>query len=152
MENKKQPTSEAEENDFFDNKLLSFVSKSSISSRIATVTPTGAPHISSTGFIHQDDRLYIPSLVDTKKIEHLQNNSSVAFEIDISESTVDNVSLRGIIVEGKANLLFEPSLFEDIISLYYQKYSISETDFRRNIMTTDNSLLIEVVPSRIKKI
>ena len=152
MEDKNQPKSGSEEKDLLDNNLLTFVSKSSISSRIATVTPSGAPHISSTGFINQDDRLYIPSLVDTKKIEHLQNNSSVAFEIDISESTVDDVSLRGIIVEGKANLLYEPSFFEEIISLYYQKYSISENDFRRNIMTTDNSLLIEVVPSKIKKI
>jgi nitroimidazol reductase NimA-like FMN-containing flavoprotein (pyridoxamine 5'-phosphate oxidase superfamily) len=152
MENKNQPTSETEENDLLDNYLLNVVSKSSISSRIATVTPSGAPHISSTGFINQDDRLYIPSLVDTKKIEHLQNNNSVAFEIDISESTINDVSLRGVIVEGKANLLYDPSLFKKIISLYYQKYSISENDFRRNIMTTDNSLLIEVVPSKIKKI
>jgi nitroimidazol reductase NimA-like FMN-containing flavoprotein (pyridoxamine 5'-phosphate oxidase superfamily) len=152
MENKNQSTSGTEENDHIDNDLLSFASKSSISSRIATVTPSGAPYISSTGFIHKDDRLYIPSLVDTKKIEHLQNNNSVAFEIDISESTIDNFSLRGIIVEGKANLLFESSLFENIISLYYQKYSISENDFRRNIMNAENSLLIEVVPSKIKKI
>ena len=68
MENKNKHTSEAKENELLDNNLLSFVSKSSISSRIATVTPSGAPHISSTGFINQDDRLYIPSLVDTKKI------------------------------------------------------------------------------------
>lgn len=151
MENKNPPF-EVEGNDHLDNELLNFASESSISSRIATVTPSGAPHISSTGFIHQDDRLYIPSLIETKKIEHLQNNDSVAFEIDISESTINDVSLRGIIVEGKANLLYESSLFEEIISQYYKKYSILETDFRRNIMTTDNSLLIEVIPFKIKKI
>ena len=152
MDNEQRPFFEDEDFSSFDKELLSFASKSSISSRIVTVTPSGAPYISSTGFIHQDDRLYIPSLIETKKIENLNNNNSVAFEIDISESVVDNISLRGIIIEGKASLVYEPSFFKEIISLYYEKYSISETDFRRNIMTTDNSLLIEVSPSTIKKI
>ncbi len=95
-----------------DQEMIDFLSESNLA-RIATVKPSGAPHVSPVWYLWENNQLFIAIPRNSVKTRNIKKNNKVAVTID------SNIGPKGIIIEGTAEL---EELGEEIELRLIQRY------------------------------
>jgi PPOX class probable F420-dependent enzyme len=93
-------------------EMIDFLSESNLA-RIATVKPSGAPHVSPVWYLWENNQLFIAIPRNSVKTRNIKKNNKVAVTID------SNIGPKGIIIEGTAEL---EELGEEIELRLIQRY------------------------------
>lgn len=100
--------------------------------RMATTGPDNLPYITPVNYVYMDDSIYIHTGFSGRKIENLNFNPVVCFEISspgnlyVSEKAC-GFSMRywSIIIEGKASFINDIALKREVIDALMDKYSMN---------------------------
>ncbi len=102
---------------------------------LATVRPSGRPHLAPLWFIWLDEKIYIATGSETRKYDNLRHNQSVALALPDP--------MQVIIIEGTAYFP-DYRVTDQLAEHFYNKY---EWDFRHD--DTAGWKLVEITPRRI---
>jgi PPOX class probable F420-dependent enzyme len=72
-----------------------FLAERGILCRIATVQPSGAPHVTPVWFIHEDGRVYVTPRAESSWLGHLRRDPRVALTIDEEAAPYRKVTIEG---------------------------------------------------------
>jgi len=88
--------------------------------RVATRSRAGTPHVVPVCHVFDGDTLYFGSDGTARKIKHLRDNSQIAVTVDLysDEWSV----LRGVMLQGTAELIERGPRFRKIQRLLYEKF------------------------------
>lgn len=75
--------------------------------RVATNSSDGYPHNVPVGYQYQDGMLYFPSDKDSKKTANMRHDPKVCCLIDEGEAGRDYQMLKGVMVQGEAEIFGE---------------------------------------------
>ncbi len=93
-------------------EMIDFLSESNLA-RIATVKPSGAPHVSPVWYLWENNQLLIAIPRSSVKTRNIKINNKVAVTID------SNIGPKGVIIEGTAEI---EELDEEIELRIIQRY------------------------------
>jgi PPOX class probable F420-dependent enzyme len=84
-------------------EAIDFLSVGSRTGRLATASPTGAPHVAPVWFLVDGEDLVFTTGEETVKGRNLRANPRVALMVDVSEYPYDFVVVRGTVtLDGHA--------------------------------------------------
>jgi PPOX class probable F420-dependent enzyme len=92
--------------------------------RIATVTPTGAPHVTPIWFLYEDGTVFVTPRAESSWLENLRREPRVAITIDEEPSPY-----RKITIEGTAEIRHEvgsDDAWRDLYRRIAKKYTSPE--------------------------
>jgi nitroimidazol reductase NimA-like FMN-containing flavoprotein (pyridoxamine 5'-phosphate oxidase superfamily) len=84
----------------------------------------GEPHIIPLGFVYEKGQIAFHSCIKGTKMEALQTNPRVCFEVD--ETISDTSMYKSVILHGYARILSEPSEMIPWLQLHIDKYRVPE--------------------------
>lgn len=90
--------------------------------RLATVSTDGTPHVVPVCYIYHGGKLIVATDYGTKKYRNVLANDRVAFVVDVYRPN------RGILVQGKAQILETGPGFREVYRLFYKKFSWVRAD------------------------
>ena len=79
-----------------------FLQEPGILCRIATIQPSGAPHVTPIWYIFEDGRIYLTPRAESAWLSHIRADNRVALTIDDQEHPYKKVT-----VEGLADLAYD---------------------------------------------
>ncbi len=116
---------------------------------VATVDPTGAPHVVPLWFVWPEDAIYVSTRLSSRTWANASADPRVALTVDIGRSWVE---LAGIVVRGTAELLphDHPSMRAPI-SAWHDKYRslLAADGFARFAEEVEALAFLRIVPERI---
>jgi general stress protein 26 len=117
-----------------------------ILARMATADlSTGQPHVVPVWFEWGEGSLWISAFRSTRKIKTLMKNPLVSIVIDTEENS------RGILFEGRADIVTEPTIVRDRSTSIYTRYlgpdGVLAPDPQSWIVDPEN-LIIRLTPTR----
>jgi PPOX class F420-dependent enzyme/OxyR family protein len=86
--------------------------------RLATVSRDGMPHVVPVCYLYHAGDLLIAIDYETKKYRNLRADDRAAFVVDVYKPTI-----RGILVQGKAEILERGSVFQEAYGLFHRRFS-----------------------------
>lgn len=88
--------------------------------RLGTANPrTMQPHVVPVWFEWDGEAMWVSAFSSTRKMRDLEANRRISILIDVAE---DDGSARGILFEGKAEIISEPALVAPRSISIYQRY------------------------------
>lgn len=113
--------------------------------RLATIDPSGNPHIVPVWYMYDNNKFYIGTNTKTKKAKNIKNNSKVSFCIDIGIKSPDIIGMMGI---GRAKLILKTervnALAEKILLRYFK--NLKNQSAQQLLNQTD--CIIEIIPKK----
>ncbi len=106
---------------------------------IATVKPSGKPHVVPVLALYYDGKLYFSADRNSAKVKNILNNNNVA--------TITADSYKAVVIEGKARLLGENEVANRIAELFQEKHPWKPRFERKS-----NQVLVEITPENIMKV
>lgn len=88
--------------------------------RVATAGSSGVPHVVPVVHVVADGKVCFASGSKAKKVEHLRENPHAAVTIDLYAEDWSN--LKGVMVQGSAELIERGPRFRKLRRLLYDKY------------------------------
>ena len=114
--------------------------------RLATIDPSGNPHIVPVWYMYDDDKFYVGTNTKTRKAKNIKKNSKVSFCIDIGIKSPDIVGTMGV---GRAKLILKKDrvklLAEKILLRYFK--NLKNQSAQQLLNQTD--CIIEITPKNI---
>ena len=114
--------------------------------RLATIDPSGNPHIVPVWYMYYNDKFYVGTNTKTRKAKNIKENSKVSFCIDIGIRSPDIV---GMMVIGRAKLILKTdrvkSLAEKILLRYFK--NLKNQSAQQLLSQTD--CIVEITPKKI---
>jgi PPOX class probable F420-dependent enzyme len=114
------------------------------SSNVATIGPDGSPHVVPICHVLANGRLYFGTGRNSLKVRHLRANPAIAVSVDVYAE--DWSLLKGVMIQGTAELIGRGPRFREIRDLLYRKYQQYPSDAP---LSERDSVMIEVVPRRV---
>ena len=120
--------------------------------RLATANPkTLQPHVVPVWFWWDGDSIWISAFNSTRKVKDLQKNLRCAVLI---EPPVETPGLRGILFEGKAELIaFPDPRVAELSSTIYKRYvgeeGVKDPEVQSWMVDPENTL-VHLVPEKIR--
>lgn len=114
--------------------------------RLATIDPSGNPHIVPVWYMYDNNKFYIGTNTKTRKAKNIKANSKVSFCIDIGIKSPDIVGMMGV---GRARLILRidrVNLLAEKILLRYFK-NLKNQSAQQLLDQTD--CIIEITPKKI---
>jgi len=104
--------------------------------RLATVGAAGTPYVIPVHYVYCNQKIYIHGLIRGLKIDNINSNPNVCFEIDKFEQLIYpeekspcdvNTQYRSVIITGTAKMVddADEKLKSDILNLIVEKYTPS---------------------------
>lgn len=84
--------------------------------RLATIDPSGNPHIVPVWYMYDDDKFYVGTNTKTRKAKNIKKNSKVSFCIDIGIKSPDIVGTMGV---GRAKLILKKDRVKLLVKKFY---------------------------------
>ena len=106
---------------------------------IATVKPSGKPHVVPVLALYYDGKVYFSADRDSVKVKNILSNNNVA--------TVTGDGYRTVVMEGKARILGEEEIANGIAELFQEKHP-----WRPRFERRSNQVLVEITPEKIMKV
>lgn len=106
-------------------QILRLLDRASVG-RIATISEDGYPYIVPMHFIHYGNKIYMHGLPKGKKVDNINHNPNVCFEVDEMLSLLDdgvkdpcdvNSEFNSVIIEGQAQIISD---FEEKSSALFE--------------------------------
>ena len=122
--------------------------------RLATLNDTGFPYITPVHFAYINGKIYIHGLIKGQKIENIQKNGKVCFEVErmgkllLADQPCDvNTEYASVIILGEAHLLNEERQKIEALNAIVAKYAPTLTGkaFPANMLAATSVIEITVV-------
>jgi general stress protein 26 len=114
--------------------------------RLATIDPSGNPHIVPVWYMYDNNKFYVGTNTKTRKAKNIKKNSKVSFCIDIGIKSPDIIGIMGI---GRAKLILKTErvnlLAEKILLRYFK--NLKNQSAQKLLNQTD--CIIEIIPKKI---
>ena len=111
--------------------------------RVATADARGVPHVVPICHLWERGRVYFGSARDSKKVHNLQRNTHIALVVD--DYTDVWAHLRGLLVQGQAQLLSHGPEFRRIRKLLYRKFPRYEEEAH---LEADDAAIVRIIPKK----
>ena len=96
--------------------------KSNEIGRLATISSNGTPHVVPVSYLFKDDAFLIAVDYGTRKLRNLRRNHRTALVVDRLRPN------RGIMIQGKAELIERGAEFRHAYSQFYRAFSWVRAD------------------------
>lgn len=122
--------------------------------RLATLNSNGFPYITPVHFIYSNKKIYIHGLLKGQKIDNIQNNPKVCFEIDkmekflLSEVPCDvNTEYVSVIIMGEAKILNNEDEKSEVLKKIVEKHvpSLVGREFPKNMLKATGVIEVSVI-------
>jgi len=114
--------------------------------RLATVSRNQMPQVTPVGFATDEERLYLTIQSTSQKAKNIKKNPRVAFVVDDWPSWKE---IRGVRINGKAELTSSGELHETGRDLIYEKYPRYEEDYGIREDGWSNHILV-ITPTKVR--
>ena len=112
--------------------------------RLATHSDQGRIHLVPVCYAYDGRDIFIGTSMDSKKVRNVKRNSSVAFVVDFYVE--DWSKLKGVMIQGKAEVVEGGRVFEEAKKLLYEKYPQYEASAP---IEEGQSVIIKITPEKI---
>ena len=113
---------------------------------LATIDPSGNPHIVPVWYMYDTGKFYVGTSTKTRKVKNIKKNSRVSFCIDIGIKSPNIVGIMGI---GRSTLILKTErvklLAEKILLRYFK--NLKNQSAQQLLNQTD--CIIEITPKKI---
>ena len=116
--------------------------------RLATVRPKGRPHVVPMWFSWDGEYVYMETLPNSVKARNLATNPNCALTIDLTQG---GLRFKGVILEGRADLLADPEFARAMVDRIFAKY-VGEEGLGTptlNQMRARDHVIIRLKPDRV---
>ena len=120
---------------------------------LATLSDNGFPYVTPVHFVYRQGEIYIHGLSKGQKIENIQRNSKVCFEVVsqgkflLADKPCDvNTEYKSVIINGEASLLSEKDKKIEALDAIVRKYvpNLAGKEFPSNMLAATGVIKIEV--------
>lgn len=124
-------------------RLWKFIERERVC-RVATVGDEGTPHLVPVCHAVIDDSICFGSGNDGRKVQNLRENDQIAVTIDLYAE--DWPELRGVMVQGRAEIVARGPRFRRVRAALYRKYPQYEAEAA---LDESDSVVVRVVPEHV---
>ena len=110
--------------------------------RVATADERGMPHVVPVCHLWERGCVYFGTARESKKVHNLQRNSQIALAVD--DYTDAWAHLRGLLLQGHAQLVSRGAQFRRIRKLLYQKFP----QYEKEAALEEDAIIVCFVPKR----
>ena len=128
-----------------ENRVQSFLATKEVVV-LATVQATGAPLAMPMWFLHDATDLTMISVDDTQKVRNIRHDGRVCV---VAEAVGAGGEIRGVTVQGRAELLADSPDRHDRIGRFHAKYRGLERLWGGKAMPA-NRVMFRIVPARVR--
>ncbi len=114
--------------------------------RLATIDPSGNPHIVPVWYMYDNDKFYVGTNTKTRKAKNIKENSKVSFCIDTGIRSPDIV---GIMVIGRAKLILKTDRVESLAEKILLRYFKNLKNHSAKQLLSQTDCVIEITPKKI---
>lgn len=111
--------------------------------RVATVDPSGMPHVVPVCHVWEGGKLYFAADAKSRKVHHLRVNPQVAVVVDVYAE--DWTRLAGVLLWGTARVVRGGPVFRRIRTRLYRKYPQYPEEAA---IEASETVIVEVTPTR----
>ena len=115
--------------------------------RLATIDPSGNPHIVPVWYKYINNRFYVGTNTRTKKARNIKKNTKVSFCIDTG---IKSTSIFGVMGIGRAKLLLEPDRVQKLAQKILLRYFKNLKNQSAQLLLDQTDCIIEIIPKKIK--
>jgi PPOX class probable F420-dependent enzyme len=112
--------------------------------RLATHGDQGRIHLVPVCYAYDGKDIFIGTSLDSKKVKNVRRNNSVAFVVDFYVE--DWSKLKGVMIQGRAEVIEKGKEFEEAKKLLYEKYPQYEATAP---IEEGESAIIKIKPERV---
>jgi len=112
--------------------------------RLATHGDQGRIHLVPVCYAYDGKDIFIGTSLDSKKVKNVRRNSSVAFVVDFYVE--DWSKLKGVMIQGRAEVIERGKEFEEAKKLLYEKYHQYEATAP---IEEGESAIIKIKPEKV---
>jgi len=125
-------------------KQVEFLNKQ-IAGRVATASSKGELHVVPVCYVFYNGNIYFATDYGAKKVRNLKENRKISIIID--QYFEDWSKLKGILIQGEAELLDKGPEFAKIRDLLYKKYP----QYLEMPIKEEECLIVKIKPSRVSR-
>ncbi|WP_320416814.1 pyridoxamine 5'-phosphate oxidase family protein [Candidatus Nitrosotalea bavarica] len=114
--------------------------------RLATIGPSGNPHIVPVWYMYDNDKFYVGTNTKTRKAKNIKKNSKVSFCIDIGIKSPDIVGMTGI---GRAKLILKADIVKQLTEKILLRYFKNMRNQSAQQLLHQTDCIIEITPKKI---
>ncbi len=111
--------------------------------RVATAGRGGVPHVVPVCHVFAEGKVCFASESDAKKIQHLRANPRIAVTVDVYDE--DWSSLKGVMIQGTAELIERGPRFRKMRQLLYDKYQ----QYPEEAALEEGDVIVEITPRHV---
>jgi PPOX class probable F420-dependent enzyme len=112
--------------------------------RLATHADQGRIHLVPVCYAYDGKDIFVGTSLDSKKVRNVRRNSSVAFVVDFYVE--DWAKLKGVMIQGSAEVIERGKEFEEAKKLLYEKYPQYEATAP---IKEGESAIIKIKPEKV---
>ncbi|MBI2486721.1 MAG: pyridoxamine 5'-phosphate oxidase family protein [Deltaproteobacteria bacterium] len=113
---------------------------------MATVDEDGMPHVVPMWYVILDGDIYIETTGTTKKVRNVESNKKTPLIVDAGDSVYD---YRGVMIQGRMELVEDKALFKRFREAYAQRYFGSDEHPGYKLLTgIPNRVLLKFIPEK----
>lgn len=113
--------------------------------RVATVSSKGELHVVPVCYVLDDGNIYFATDYGAKKVRNLKENRRISMIID--QYFEDWSKLKGILIQGEAELIERGPEFAKIRDLLHKKYP----QYMDMPIKEEECLIVKIKPSRVSR-
>lgn len=114
--------------------------------RLATISPDGSPHVIPLWYLYIENRIYMATDKDSKKVRNIQRNPKVAVLFDAYEEEEkfgqSSWDIKGLMIPGTAEIIESGKMYNKFFELLPLKYPV----YHEEPWEKGEAVVIEVKP------
>ena len=114
--------------------------------RLATIDPSGNPHIVPVWYMYANKKFYIGTNTKTKKAKNIKKNSKVSFCVDTGIKSPDIFGIMGV---GRARLILKMDMVEVLAKKILLRYFKNLENQSAQQLLNQTDCIIEIIPKKI---
>ncbi len=115
--------------------------------RLATISPSGSPHIVPVWYRYTNGRFYVGTNTRTEKAKNIKNNPRVSFCIDTGIKSPDIFGIMGV---GRARLIVRPNKVQYLAEKILLRYFTSMKNQSAQKLLKQTDCIIEIIPKKTR--
>jgi PPOX class probable F420-dependent enzyme len=112
--------------------------------RLATHSEQGRIHLVPVCYAYDGKHIFIGTDLDSKKVRNVKKNGNVAFVVD--HYVEDWSKLKGVMIQGRAEVIESGKEFEEAKKLLYEKYPQYEATVP---IKEGESAILKITPEKV---
>lgn len=114
--------------------------------RLATIDPSGNPHIVPVWYMYDNDKFYVGTNTKTRKARNIKKNPKVSFCVDVGIKSPNIVGVMGI---GRAKLILKPDRVKRSAEKVLLRYFKNLKNQSAQQLLNQTDCIIEIIPKKI---